>query len=135
MASTLRRQVQVQTDFRSCKNFATAATRFLLKYHADRYQISRAVTPGLSQVGRIFLALREHFDVTAQGSVSRWTLELKPCQEHVAHFLAGLMLSGDRFIEEIRIDEASGDSTRILFSQSRGDDKPTGDEARFFEGQ
>lgn len=83
--------------------------------------------PGLAQVGRVFhamlganpAALREHFDVTGHGDTGRWGLELKPRQAQLAQFLTGLQLSGGRFVEEIRIGEAGGDSTQIRFGNSQ----------------
>jgi hypothetical protein len=107
--------------------------------------------PGLAQVGRIFQAmlganteaLREHFELAARGEekregekdARRWTLELKPRQAPLAQFLDGLRLSGARFVEEIQIDEAGGDSTQILLRDSQGAETPTGDEARLFDGR
>ncbi len=84
--------------------------------------------PGLAQVGRVFRAmlgansnaLREYFDVAAQGTPSQWTIELTPRQSHLAQFLSGMRLSGGRFVEEIRISEASGDTTQIRLSNSQG---------------
>jgi hypothetical protein len=109
---------------------------------ARRVREARDV-PGLAQVSRFFRAmlgadpsvLREHFDVAARGDASRWTLELSPRQAQIGQFLEGLQLSGGRFIEEIRIDEAGGDSTRILFTDSQGADAPTEAEARLFDGE
>lgn len=99
--------------------------------------------PGLAQVGRIFQAmlganteaLREHFDLRAEGDARRWTLELKPRQAQLAQFLDGLRISGARFVEEIQIDEAGGDSTQILLHASQAAETPTEDEARLFEGR
>lgn len=98
--------------------------------------------PGLAQVGRVFhamlganpAALREHFDVTGQGDLNRWNLELKPRQAQLAQFLSGLQLSGGRFVEDIRIGEAGGDSTQIRFGNSQGAGALTEAEAQLFGG-
>ncbi len=82
--------------------------------------------PGLAQVGRVFRAvlganadaLREYFEATVQGDPAKWAIELKPRQSQLAQYLSGIQLSGGRFLEEIRISETGGDSTRIRFSNS-----------------
>lgn len=84
--------------------------------------------PGMAQVGRVFRAmlgansdaLREYFDVAAQGTPNQWTIELTPRQSQLAQFLSGMGLSGGRFVEEIRISEAGGDTTQIRLSNSHG---------------
>lgn len=84
--------------------------------------------PGLAQVGRVFRAmlgansdaLREYFDATVQGDPDRWFIELKPRQPQLAQYLGGMFLTGGRFVEEIRINEAGGDSTQIRFRNSLG---------------
>ncbi|WP_305075407.1 LolA family protein [Propionivibrio sp.] len=84
--------------------------------------------PGLAQVGRVFRAmlgansdaLREYFDVAAQGTPAQWSIALTPRQSQLARFLSGMELSGGRFVEEIRISEAGGDDTRIRLSNSQG---------------
>lgn len=98
--------------------------------------------PGLAQVGRVFhamlganpAALREHFDVTGQGDADRWSLELKPRQAQLAQFLNGLQLSGGRFVEDIRIGEAGGDSTQIRFANSQGAETLNEAEIQLFGG-
>ena len=86
--------------------------------------------PGLTQSGRVVGAvlvansdaLREHFEVTAQGDPAKWAIGLKPRQTQLAQYLSGMQLSGGRFVEEIRINEAGGDGTQIRFSNSHGAD-------------
>lgn len=96
--------------------------------------------PGLAQVGRVFramlgansAALREYFDVTAQGVPSKWTIELKPRQAQMAQFLTAMHLSGGGFVDAIRISEASGDSTQIRFFNSQGAAVPNEAELSLF---
>lgn len=84
--------------------------------------------PGLAQVARVFRAmlgansdaLHEYFDATLQGDPTRWAVELKPRQSKLAQYLTAMHLSGSRFVEEIRISEAGGDSTQIRFANSHG---------------
>lgn len=85
--------------------------------------------PGLSQVGAVFrsllgadtTALRNHFDVRMEGDKSRWKVLLTPRQSQMKQFLAGLELSGGRFVETLRIDEANGDKTDIVFQNTRSE--------------
>lgn len=84
--------------------------------------------PGLAQVARVFRAmlgansdaLREHFDVTVQGDPAKWSIELKPLQSQLAQYLNAMQLSGGRFVEEISIKEAGGDSTQLRFANTQG---------------
>ena len=96
--------------------------------------------PGLAQVGRIFRAmlgantnaLREYFDATVQGDPAKWEIELKPRQPQLAQFLSGLQLSGGRFVDSIRINEAGGDATQIRFRNSQGTGAPSDAELQLF---
>lgn len=84
--------------------------------------------PGLAQVGRVFTALlganaaklREYFEADVKGDPEKWEIDLKPKQVQLAQFLVGLHLSGGRYVESIRIDEANGDITKIQFRHSQG---------------
>ena len=86
-------------------------------------------TPGLAQVGRVFRAmlganpdaLREYFDVGVDGDTSHWRLSLTPRQPQLAQYLGGMALEGSRFVDQIRIDERRGDTTRIVFSRMQED--------------
>lgn len=96
--------------------------------------------PGLTQVGRIFRALlgantsalRDAFDISVQGDPNRWDIKLKPREAQLAQFLSGLNLSGERFVETIRIDEAGGDSTVIRFRNTTGAEAPIDAELLLF---
>ena len=81
--------------------------------------------PGLRQVSELVFsllsadldALADRFTITAQAvGASGWTLTLAPRDATVARFLKGATLSGDRFVQTVRLDEARGDSTLIRFS-------------------
>jgi outer membrane lipoprotein-sorting protein len=84
--------------------------------------------PGMAQVARIFralldarsVALREYFDIDSTRQGERWVLRLVPRQQQLAQYLSQVDLSGEAFVESIRIEEASGDSTRIEFKNSTG---------------
>ena len=96
--------------------------------------------PGLAQVGRVFramlgantTALQENFDVTVQGDIGKWEITLKPRQAQLSQFLTGMQLSGARFVENITITEAGGDSTQIRFQNSQGVNQLNGAELQLF---
>jgi hypothetical protein len=84
--------------------------------------------PGMAQVARIFRALlntqsgalREYFDIDSQRQGKHWSLHLVPRQQQLAQYLTAIDLSGEAFVESIRIQESSADSTRIEFQNSVG---------------
>lgn len=92
--------------------------------------------PGLAQVGRIFSALlgaqagplNDLFTFDGELSGERWKLTLLPRPGPVAQYMKQVRLEGARHVERIRIDEANGDSTNIVFANPREDDNPTVDE-------
>lgn len=108
---------------------------------ARRERGSRDV-PGLAQVGRVFRAmlgadtraLQESFEVTVQGDIDRWSLVLKPRQAQLAQFLARIQLTGSRFVEDITISEAGGDSTQIKFRNALGSAELSQADLQFFGG-
>jgi len=87
--------------------------------------------PGLKQVNELVFsllsgdldALADRFDIEAQAvGASGWTLTLVPRDAVTARFLAKATLSGDRFVQSVRIDEVRGDSTQIRFSHQAPSD-------------
>ena len=84
--------------------------------------------PGLRQVNELVFALlsadiealvaRFVVQVEALGP-GGWTMTLTPRDAQLAGFLARATLTGDRFVQGVRIDEARGDSTQIRFSHQR----------------
>ena len=82
--------------------------------------------PGLRQVNELVFsllsadldALAGRFQVDAQAvGATGWTLTLTPREPEVARFLARATLSGDRFVQAVRIEEARGDTTQIRFTR------------------
>ena len=96
--------------------------------------------PGLRQVNELVFsllsadldALADRFAIDAQAvGATGWTLTLTPRDANVAKFLAKATISGDRFVQAVRIDEARGDTTQIRFSrQSPSDALSPADAAR-----
>lgn len=85
--------------------------------------------PGLAQVGALFRALlgaqadalAELFTVTAEGTLDAWRLTLVARPGPLAQAMREVRLSGGRHVERIRIEEANGDSTTLLFGNFRED--------------
>ena len=96
--------------------------------------------PGLRQVNELVFsllsadldALSGRFVVEAQAvGTAGWTLTLTPRDANVARFLAKATLSGDRYVQSVRIDDARGDTTQIRFSrQSASEALSAADAAR-----
>jgi hypothetical protein len=81
--------------------------------------------PGLKQVNELVFSLLaadldtlvDKFDVAAQpAGANGWALTLTPRDAGLARFLARATLTGDRFVQTVRIEETRGDSTEIRFS-------------------
>jgi outer membrane lipoprotein-sorting protein len=82
--------------------------------------------PGLRQVNELLFsllsadldALVDRFTIAAQAQgATGWTLTLTPRDANVARFLTRATLTGERFVQTVRIDEARGDTTQIRFSR------------------
>jgi outer membrane lipoprotein-sorting protein len=79
-----------------------------------------------AMLGGDLSALYSQFDVDAHGSASDWTLDLAPSQPQLAQAIRGLHMTGGAFLRSLRIDLASGDTTRIEFTKSEAaDDLPS----------
>ena len=99
-----------------------------------------AAEPGLRQVNELVFsllsadldALADRFDIAGQAvGASGWTLTLTPRDPQVARFLAKATLTGDRFVQSVRIDDAGGGATQIRFShQAPSDALSAADAAR-----
>lgn len=99
--------------------------------------------PGLAQVGRVFRAmlgantdaLREYFDIQAQGAAGNWSLILTPRQAQMAQFIERLDINGGTFVGGIRIRETGGDLTQIRFLNSSGTSVLAESEQQLFVGR
>jgi hypothetical protein len=96
--------------------------------------------PGLAQVSRVLRALfgadtavlQEHFEITLRGDTAKWELELKPRQAQLAQVITALQVSGGRFVEAIRMEEAGGDTTQIRFRNPQAAAAPDAAELQLF---
>lgn len=80
-------------------------------------------------------ALSARFETQVQALPDNgWRLSLKPRSAALAKAFARIVLNGDRYVREVRIEEANGDSTQLRFSELK--DAPatlSADEARRFD--
>jgi outer membrane lipoprotein-sorting protein len=80
-----------------------------------------------ARIGRVLRALlhgdtatlEQWFEIAARMERSRWTITLTPRRGPMTAFLTSMQVSGERYVEHVAIDEASGDSTRIRFRNYR----------------
>jgi hypothetical protein len=92
--------------------------------------------PMVAQMGQIFQsvaqgdfhALEAFFTVTGEGGPERWEVDLLP-NAQAAAFVKRIRLNGGRFIDRIRIEEAAGDRTELVFQHQSQDAPLTGAEA------
>ncbi len=92
----------------------------------ERREQASASNPALAQVSRVMrsmlgaqvVGLLDNFDVRAHGSVSKWVLTLVPKHAQLLQHVRLIQVSGGRFIEEIVLEEPSGDSTQTRFLSS-----------------
>ena len=98
--------------------------------------------PGLQQVNELIFsllaadldALAGKFAVVAQPvGAAGWTLVLTPRDPDIAKFLVRAILSGERDVQSVRIEEARGDSTQIRFSRQVPSAALAADEAARFQ--
>jgi len=82
---------------------------------------------GVSQVSQMLQSLLtgkpdqvlRAFHVQATGDIENWTLTFTPKQADIARVLGGITLTGDTFLEGIRIDMHDGSATDIHFTGTR----------------
>lgn len=79
-------------------------------------------------------SLSARFEVSGQAiGKTRWELTLTPTDAGVRRAFARIELSGDRFVREVRLEEASGDSTVVRMIGPVAGDRLTPDEEQRFE--
>ena len=113
----------------------------LIEIDADgREQVKTArEQPAIAHVARLFRALLggqtqaldELFDSRLSGDPEQsWTLNLTPRATQTAQFVRHITLKGSRHLDEIRLEEASGDTSTLSFSRTRLADVLNPDESR-----
>ncbi|UBB27021.1 outer membrane lipoprotein carrier protein LolA [Pseudoxanthomonas japonensis] len=110
---------------------------------SQRVEVDGREQPALRSVNAMMFALvsgdvaalSSRFETRVQALPDNgWRLGLKPRSAALAKAFARIELSGDRYVREVRIEEANGDSTLLRFSALK--DTPAtlaADEARRFD--
>lgn len=76
--------------------------------------------------------LRKFFEISGDVQASGWQLHMVPRDPMLAQWLASVDLRGARFVSEVRLKEARGDSSLIRIQGATAEQKLSGaDEARF----
>jgi len=87
-------------------------------------RVNTGANPMFQALGDVFLAilsgdtalLEKHFELSPGTSNARWRLLLRPKSEPLGAVIAHVQVIGDRFVEEVEINEKKGDSTTLQFS-------------------
>lgn len=95
--------------------------------------------PVIAQMGRVLKSLLQgrwstlddYFTVKAEGRPEKWEVTLMP-RAQTAAFLQRVQVTGGRFIERIRVVEASGDRMELAFEHQRADEPLTERETQLF---
>ncbi|BCL77386.1 hypothetical protein JHS3_31220 [Jeongeupia sp. HS-3] len=86
----------------------------LMKLTAEKEPVVRTVGGVLfSLFSGDLSGLARHFDIKGDAKGARWNLVLSPKDAGMAKLIAGIKLSGDKTIETVELNAASGDVTRI----------------------
>ncbi|MBM3117129.1 outer membrane lipoprotein carrier protein LolA [Jeongeupia naejangsanensis] len=90
----------------------------LMKLTADKEPVVRTVGGVLfSLFSGDLSGLAKHFDVKGDARGARWNLVLSPKDAGMAKLIGNLKLAGDKSIEQVEMNAASGDVTRIRMSK------------------
>lgn len=97
--------------------------------------------PAVAQIGRIFRALlggqtkalAEFFDSTGSGDPDKaWILTLNPRNPQVGQFIKHITLTGGKHVDNLRIEEANGDTATIRFRQTIEASELSAEERKLF---
>jgi len=78
-------------------------------------------------------ALAAHFRVAGEAGAKAWQIRLEPKDAAIARLMSGIELEGDQYVRRIRITEASGDRSNLVFSAQREDTALRPEEAKRLE--
>lgn len=106
------------------------------------FQLKAQQEPALRAINSMLFAvmaadvavLPQHFDI--QGSLQGkdgWRLTLVPRDRMLAQWLQRIDLQGERFVREVRLQEAQGDSSLIVLQNPAADRALRAEDARLFE--
>jgi hypothetical protein len=96
-------------------------------------------SPFADAIGRMFSSilganleeLQDHFEIYYQKPAARWQIGLKPRNRHIAAFVSSIEITGEKYIDAIRIVETGGDTADIAFT-SVTEELPADLEAQYF---
>lgn len=106
------------------------------------FQLQAQQEPALRAINSMLFAvmaadvavLPQHFDI--QGSLQGkegWRLTLVPRDKMLAQWLVRIDLQGDRFVREVRLQEAQGDASVIVLHNPAAERALQAEDARLFE--
>lgn len=88
--------------------------KITMQMRAQDEPVLRTVNAMLFAVMSANLAeLAQHFEVTGQVVAKGWSLHLVPRDPTLAQWLSAVDLQGNQFVQEVRLQEARGDSSLI----------------------
>lgn len=88
--------------------------KLTMQMRAQDEPVLRTVNAMLFAVMSANLAeLAQHFEVTGQVAAKGWSLHLVPRDPTLAQWLASVELQGNQFVQEVKLQEARGDSSLI----------------------
>lgn len=109
---------------------------------STRVELDARQQPALRSVNTVMFALisgdvrslSNQFQIEATRQAQGWQLRLTPKSAALAKVFSSLALQGDRHVRQVDITEASGDQTRIRFSDlQEAPARLTAEEARRFD--
>lgn len=77
--------------------------------------------------------LAQHFEVTGQVAAKGWSLHLVPRDRTLAQWLTAVELQGNQFVQEVRLQEARGDSSVIRILAPAAENTLRPQDAALFE--
>ena len=91
---------------------------------AEPRRVGMAAVPGFRLMTEMFLAalsgdvtaLQEGFEAEMLPAQRAWRVRLTPKAEELSQLIANLEVAGDRYVEEVHLQEARGDAVRFTFS-------------------
>ena len=93
------------------------------------FQLDAAAEPAVRVINSVLFglldgdvaALSAHFKLEGQVDGKAWRLSLQPSDAALARMMSRIELEGDQYVRRIRIFDASGDRSTLVFSAQRED--------------
>ncbi|MEK6742333.1 MAG: outer membrane lipoprotein carrier protein LolA [Nitrospirota bacterium] len=78
--------------------------------------------------------LSENFSMLSSGTLDQWTVNLA-ARDTLAKYIAKITMRGGSFVDEVTIEETSGDSSQIQFHSARKDEPLSSRELMLIQGR